>query len=136
VGVGSVCRRNGKPDEVLDILASIKQIRSDLRLHGFGLKQLALENKEVRSHLYSCDSMAWSVPRRFFNQTPELELAHQYQEKIMNLFPITYTNVYRQQLEPGTAGSKSQWNRPTKAIRIPAEFADELIEIAKAWDNQ
>jgi hypothetical protein len=137
VGVGSVCRRNGKPDEVLDILASIKQVRSDLRLHGFGLKQLALENKGVRSHLYSCDSMAWSVPRKFFNQTPELELAHQYQEKVMN---AVCDNV--QKRVPRTAGAgngqgrKAKWNRPTKAIRIPAEFADELIEIARAWDNQ
>lgn len=47
VGVGSVCRRNGSPAEVADILCSIKLLRPDLRLHGFGLKILALENAEV-----------------------------------------------------------------------------------------
>ncbi|MEH1810890.1 MAG: hypothetical protein V7K26_00115 [Nostoc sp.] len=65
VGVGSVCRRNGNPDEVANVLRTIKLIRPDLRLHGFGLKVLALENLEVRSLLHSTDSMAWSYPRKF-----------------------------------------------------------------------
>lgn len=51
VGVGSVCRRNGNPEEVADILRSIKLLRPDLKLHGFGLKVLALENLEVRKYL-------------------------------------------------------------------------------------
>ncbi len=65
VGIGSVCRRNGAPEQVRDILRAVKNKRSDLRLHGFGLKQTALESSEVRELLYSCDSMAWSYPRRF-----------------------------------------------------------------------
>jgi hypothetical protein len=137
IGIGSVCRRNGKPDEVLDILATIKQVRPDLRLHGFGLKQLALENKEVRSLLYSCDSMAWSVPRKFGNSTPELELAHQYQKKVLT----AVSDSVRKRVPP-TAGAgngqgrKAQWNRPTKAIRIPAEFAEQLLALAREWDKQ
>lgn len=136
VGVGSVCRRNGKPDEVLDILATIKQVRPDLRLHGFGLKQLSLENKEVRSLLYSCDSMAWSVPRKFGDSTSELDLAHQYQQKIQ----AAVTDSVPKRI-PRTAGAgngqgrKPSWNRPTKAIRVPAEFADRLLVIAREWDE-
>lgn len=137
VGIGSVCRRNGKPDEVLDILATIKQVRPDLNLHGFGLKQLALEHKEVRLLLYSCDSMAWSVPRKFGNSTPELELAHQYQQKVQ----AAVTDSAQKRIPP-TAGAgngqgrKPQWNRPTKAIRVPAEFADRLLAIAREWDER
>lgn len=135
VGVGSVCRRNGNPVEVLAILKTLKVVRPDLRLHGFGLKQLALENKEVRSLLYSCDSMAWSVPRRFGASTPELELAHQYQQRIH----AAVTDSVQKRI-PRTAGAgngqgrKRQWNRPTKAIRIPVEFAEDLIQLARQWD--
>jgi hypothetical protein len=137
VGIGSVCRRNGRPEEVLDILATIKQVRPDLRLHGFGLKQLALENKEVRSLLYSSDSMAWSMPRKFGDPTPEVKLAHQYQQKIQ-----TAVTDCVQKRTPVTAGAgngqgrKPSWNRPTKAIRVPAEFADKLISLAREWDEQ
>ncbi len=135
VGVGSVCQRNGKPEEVLDILASIKQVRPDLQLHGFGLKQLALENKEVRSHLHSCDSMAWSMPRKFGNTTPEIQLAHEYQQRVQ----AAVTDSVQKRI-PDTAGAgngqgrKPQWNRPTKAIRVPEEFADKLVNLAKEWD--
>lgn len=137
IGIGSVCKRNGKPEEVLDILSTVKQVRPDLHLHGFGLKQLALENKEVRSLLYSCDSMAWSVPRNFGKPTPELDLAHQYQQKIQ----ATVTDSVPKRI-PRTAGAgngqgrKPQWNRPTKAIRVPAEFADQLVQLAREWDRE
>lgn len=137
VGVGSVCRRNGSPLEVLAILKTIKLIRPDLRLHGFGLKQLALENQDVRSLLYSCDSMAWSVPRKFGNSTSGLKLAHQYQQKIQ----AAVTDSAQKRV-PRTAGAgngqgrKPQWNRPTKAIRVPAEFADQLVQLAREWDKE
>lgn len=64
VGVGSVCKRNASPDSVRRVLSSILDVRSDLRLHGFGLKITALEDKQVRSMLYSADSMAWSMSAR------------------------------------------------------------------------
>ena len=70
VGVGSVCR-NGAPEQVKDILRAVKNKRSDLHLHGFGLKQTALESSDVRDLLYSCDSMAWSYPRRFSRRPGE-----------------------------------------------------------------
>lgn len=60
VGVGSVCKRNGNPDAIEDILIAIKAIRPDLRLHGFGLKLTALLRPTIRELLYSSDSQAWS----------------------------------------------------------------------------
>lgn len=60
VGVGSVCKRNGNPDAIEDVLLAIKRERPDLRLHGFGIKLTALQRASVRELLYSSDSMAWS----------------------------------------------------------------------------
>lgn len=64
VGVGSVCKRNSKPAEVLSILKAIKCVRPDLMLHGFGLKKTSLRDKLICSVLYSSDSMAWSFSAR------------------------------------------------------------------------
>lgn len=64
-GVGSVCKRNSKPEQVIDVLRAIKSARPDLRLHGFGLKRTALERREVRELLHSADSMAWSFAARY-----------------------------------------------------------------------
>jgi len=64
VGVGSVCKRNGKPAEIVAVLDAIKAERPDLKLHGFGLKKTSLENAYIVSMLYSADSMAWSMAAR------------------------------------------------------------------------
>lgn len=64
VGVGSVCKRNGNPRAILDVLIAIKTERPDLRLHGFGLKTIALANGVIRRLLYTADSMAWSFAAR------------------------------------------------------------------------
>lgn len=64
VGVGSVCKRNGSPDQVSAVLWAIKRSRPDLRLHGFGVKLTSLEHPGVRDLLYSADSMAWSFSAR------------------------------------------------------------------------
>jgi hypothetical protein len=64
VGVGSVCKRNGRPDAVLAVLEAIHDARPDLRLHGFGLKTTSLGVKAIRDHLESADSMAWSFSAR------------------------------------------------------------------------
>lgn len=140
VGVGSVCRRNGRPQEVLDILRAIANKRPDLRLHGFGLKAAALELDQIRKLLYSCDSMAWSYPLRF--RAPgdcvrnELGLARDYQVKIA-------TVKERVRKVPRTAGAgngqgrKPSWrNSPTMAIRVPTKFAPRLLELARTWDNE
>lgn len=60
VWVGSVCKRNGHPRQIEDVLLAIKSERPDLRLHGFGIKLTALSSVTVRSLLHSADSMAWS----------------------------------------------------------------------------
>lgn len=64
IGVGSVCKRNGSPRDMAAVLRSIKDIRPDLRLHGFGAKLTALQSTEVRTLIYSADSMAWSYAAR------------------------------------------------------------------------
>lgn len=64
VGVGSICKRNKNPMEIVRILHSIKLSRSDLRLHGFGIKKTSLMNQYVQHLLYSADSMAWSFTAR------------------------------------------------------------------------
>ncbi len=64
VGVGSVCKRNGNPRAILDVLIAIKSERPDLRLHGFGLKTIALRSGTIRKLLESADSMAWSFAAR------------------------------------------------------------------------
>lgn len=70
VGVGSICKRNGAPAVIVEILSAIKSIRPDLRLHGFGLKSTALENSAVRSLLATADSMAWSFAARRQRRDP------------------------------------------------------------------
>lgn len=135
IGVGSVCRRNGNPTEVADLLRAIKLIRPDLRLHGFGLKILALENSDVRSLLYSCDSMAWSFPRKFQPQPePELPMAHDYQTKIH--LAVTDAAIKR---VPRTAGAgngqgrKGKWGVPTTSIRIPEMYAERVLALIEEW---
>lgn len=64
VGVGSVCKRNGSPCLILDVLIAIKEVRPDLRLHGFGVKTTALAHGTIRALLHTADSMAWSFAAR------------------------------------------------------------------------
>jgi hypothetical protein len=64
VGVGSVCKRNGSPAQILYILSAIRQARPDLKLHGFGIKTTALAVPAIRESFYSADSMAWSYHAR------------------------------------------------------------------------
>lgn len=64
VGVGSICKRNGDPRAILEVLTHIKVVRPDLRLHGFGLKKTALANPMICDLLHTADSMAWSFSAR------------------------------------------------------------------------
>lgn len=64
VGVGSVCKRQGNPSAIREILKAIKDCRPDLRLHGFGVKKTSLLDPVVRAGFHSADSMAWSTAAR------------------------------------------------------------------------
>ena len=137
VGVGSVCKRNARPQEVADILAAIKNKRPDLKLHGFGLKLTALESRKVRELLYSSDSMAWSYPARFKKGDDSLDTADAYIEGVEQVLAD-----YGQKRKPSTAGPdngqgrKPKWNNmPTTAIRVPAAFVDRLLEVARELDT-
>jgi hypothetical protein len=85
VGVGSVCKRNSRVESIVSVLEAIRNVRSDLRLHGFGLKQTALKSAYVRSMLYSADSMAWSfVARRAGRNANDYREALIFQQNIEN----------------------------------------------------
>lgn len=64
VGVGSVCKRNANPMAIFMVLDWIKELRPDLRLHGFGVKTTSLKSAFIRDLLHSADSMAWSFAAR------------------------------------------------------------------------
>jgi len=83
VGVGSVCKRNAKPESVVAVLRAIQAVRPDLRLHGFGLKVTALQNPDVTNRLYSADSMAWSWAARWEGRDAnDINEAIQYAQKV------------------------------------------------------
>ena len=64
VGVGSVCKRQGRPAAVSAILTAILRDRPDLRLHGFGVKTTALQHQDIAARFFSVDSMTWSYAGR------------------------------------------------------------------------
>ena len=70
IGVGSVCKRNSKPEQIEAILKAINRERPDLRIHAFDVKLTALGNKIVRDLLWSADSMAWSFAARWQGRNP------------------------------------------------------------------
>lgn len=83
VGVGSVCKRNGDPSAIRDVLYTIAKARPDLRLHGFGVKRTALSSALVRDYLYSADSMAWSyAARREGRDANDYREAERYSRKV------------------------------------------------------
>jgi hypothetical protein len=88
VGVGSVCRRNGTPDAIEDVLLAIKTCRPDLRLHGFGIKLTALERATVRELLYSADSLAWSYHASFDDEQNDPRHALEYAAEVEQLIKV------------------------------------------------
>jgi hypothetical protein len=133
VGVGSVCKRNSSPDEVHEILKTIKLFRPDLKLHGFGLKILALDRQEIKQMLYSVDSMAWHYPRKFDPRLDELTLAQEYQERIAKRKPRP---------TPKNAGAgngqgrKKKWKSETESIRLPKKYIPKIVEMVKQWETE
>lgn len=87
VGVGSVCKRNGDPKAIEDVLLAIKAERPDLRLHGFGLKRTAFKSKLVVSLLHTADSMAWSYSaRKQGRDANSWREAKRWTHEVMNVF--------------------------------------------------
>lgn len=83
VGVGSVCKRNSRVGSIAQVLSAIKNVRPDLRLHGFGLKTTALGCQYIRDLLYSADSMAWSfAARRERRDANSWQEAKRFEERI------------------------------------------------------
>lgn len=85
VGVGSICKRNSKPSEISAILQAIKNLRPDLKLHGFGLKTTSLLDNYITSLIYSADSMAWSYAARREHRNPNSFIeALSFYNKVIN----------------------------------------------------
>jgi hypothetical protein len=83
VGVGSLCKRNGRPERILEVLAALRAWRPDLELHGFGLKQTALLHAGVCALLSTADSMAWSFSARKQGRSPnDWHEAERFAQKI------------------------------------------------------
>lgn len=68
VGVGSICRLASSSRGRRIVTEIFKQ--TGLKLHGFGLKTLALEHPEVTRALHSSDSLAWSDSARHRRPLP------------------------------------------------------------------
>lgn len=82
VGVGSVCGRTDV-HQIHLIFKTIKRLRPDLRLHGFGLHRMALHDEEIRGMLESADSMAWSSGERWRGgDANDYDAAERFQEMI------------------------------------------------------
>lgn len=91
VGVGTLCKRNSSPWQVMEVLYAIKRTRPDLKLHGFGLKLTALTNESIRNMLYSADSMAWSFAARKGGRNPnDYKEARIFLERIENSINTAY----------------------------------------------
>ena len=91
VGVGSVCKHNGQPERIVEVLAAIKAERPDLRLHGFGVKKTSLEHGGVRGLLYSADSMAWSfAARKQGRSANDWREARSFADAIISIIPAPW----------------------------------------------
>ena len=88
VGVGSVCKRNGDPAAIEDVLMTILAARPDLRLHGFGVKLTALRSAVVQDALHTADSMAWSYAARIEGRNGNCpKEAQRYSDRIDAITP-------------------------------------------------
>jgi hypothetical protein len=87
VGVGSVCKRNSDPRQILGVLGAIKQARPDLQLHGFGIKLTALKHPLIRALLATSDSMAWSYHARINGRSGnDWQEAAMFVDKVHSLY--------------------------------------------------
>jgi GNAT superfamily N-acetyltransferase len=96
VGVGSVCKRNGDPAAIEDVLLTILAARPDLRLHGFGVKLTALRSAVIQDALYTADSMAWSYAARIEGRNGNSPIeAQRYSDRIDRITPqLSFIEVF------------------------------------------
>src|SRR4029077_16417036 len=65
VAVGSVVSPSSDCVQIRRILEAVKSERSDIHLHGFGLKTKSLRDPVIRGMLFSSDSISWSRDMRY-----------------------------------------------------------------------
>lgn len=82
VGVGSLVGR--APDEVADILLSIKLKRPDLKLHGLGVKHTVLRKAPIVRHLlFSADTSAGGIGKKLHRSNNDPQAALDYLERLL-----------------------------------------------------
>lgn len=57
-GLGTMCKRNGHPDKVVEILDEISPYLKGFKVHALGLKKTACADSRVARMIYSSDSQA------------------------------------------------------------------------------
>lgn len=67
VAIGSVFKRQGKPQVIATVLDIIEEQRPDLRLHGVGVRLTALREGHIARRLHSVDSLPWALGGRLFH---------------------------------------------------------------------
>ena len=100
VGVGSLVGRY--PTTIASILSGIKEVRQDLKLHGFGCGKRSLRYGEIAQWLWSADTMAWSLAARRERRNPDNPVeAQRYLREVeemsiqKSLLPLLKTDVYQ-----------------------------------------
>lgn len=83
-GIGTMCRRQAM-DEAVVILRTLQQDAGIPNLHGFGFKLNGLER--AHAHLFSADSMAWSVGGRRIGKQNDIHYAMAWRKKVMGKCP-------------------------------------------------
>lgn len=84
LGIGSICRR-GQISRIAGIIREIKRnVPGWVRLHGFGVKTSVLQT-DARYNLYSSDSMAWGIERRYYSWTENSNRGLTWQDKVPHL---------------------------------------------------
>jgi hypothetical protein len=53
-----MCKRNGSPDKVLEVLEEVTPYLDGFKVHALGLKKTACAHPKVASMIYSSDSQA------------------------------------------------------------------------------
>tara|TARA_Y100000593_G_scaffold94981_1_gene197810 strand:+ start:3412 stop:4164 length:753 start_codon:yes stop_codon:yes gene_type:complete len=65
IGLGTMCKRNGKPEQIETILELVLPRLQGYKVHLFGVKKTALKLASIRDQVWSADSMAYDFAARY-----------------------------------------------------------------------
>lgn len=135
VGVGSVCKRQGKPEAILAVLRAIKAERPDLRLHGFGVKLTALKVWEIVELLHTADSMAWSYhARKNGRSANDRNEAAAFASKVVTLTRNEH-HAHMRSIIPPADSPHSASAKVLPLQRKSAEWKHNQGDLSSLWDR-